>query len=255
MPSHRIYLYDLSMDQLSELRTAVQSDLTVGDESSLITPTTIDLAINRAYRKIGAMFKWEETKDALKTSGLADHEYYDYPQNWRPFSIWKLTVDGQDFGDPLTFKDYQYEKENNMPSGYLRMWSNYAKKYFIYPVITTDGDKNIAIFGYKFVDRLTLDSDITIFSYSMPEINEAIVLEAGEILKAKTDVKGANRDAQIVGNDLLNKQAKAIVIGAWTKISQEQAKQQRTTPQWAVPDFFGSNQQMREDVSKRIGNF
>lgn len=241
------------MDQLSELRTAVQSDLTVGDESSLITPATIDLAINRAYRKIGAMFKWEETKDALKTSALANNEYYTYPRNWRPMSIWKLTLDGQDFGDPLTFKDYNYEKENNLPSGFVRMWSNYGKKYFIYPVPTANGDKNIAIFGYKFVDLLSLDGDITIFSYTMPEVNEAIVLEAGEILKNKTEVRQAQRSASVIGMELLSQPAKSIVITAWTKISQEQTKLQRTTPQFNVPDFFGPARTGRKDSN--IGNF
>lgn len=243
------------MDNLGDMRTAVQSDLTVGDESSLITPSTIDLAINRAYRKIGAMFKWEETKDALKTSALLGHEYYNYPQNWRPMSIFKLTVDSQDFGEPLLFKDYQYEKENSMPSGFERMWTNYGKRYFIYPVPTANGSKNIAIFGYKFVDLLSLDGDITIFSYSMPEINEAIVLEAGAILKNKTEIQQAQRAGIVVGSDMLSQEAKSIVITTWTKISQENSKLQRTTPAWNVPDFFGSGVGSLEDPRKKIGNF
>ena len=241
------------MDQLSELRLAVQSDLTIGDESSLITPATVDLAINRAYRKIGAMFKWEETKDALKTSALEDHEYYDYPRNWRPMSIWKLTVDGVDYGDPLTFKDYQYEKENDFPSGLIRAWSSYGKKYFISPTPSANGDKNINIHGYKFVDKLTLDGDITIFSYTMPEVNEAIVLEAGEILKIKGEVKKADSGGSFIGAELLSKQAKGIVVTTWTKISQEQAKLVRTTPQFEVPDFFAPTRSTRKNTN--IGNF
>lgn len=241
------------MDQLSELRTAVQSDLTVGGESSLFPPATIDLAINRAYRKIGAMFRWEETKDALKTSALANHEYYDYPRNWRPFSIWKLTLDGIDYGDPLTFKDYQYEKENDHPTGLVRSWSNYGKKYFIDPTPTADGVKNIAIHGYKFVDKLTLDGDITIFSYTMPEVNEAIVLEAGEILKVKGEVKRADTGGSFIGAELISKQAKGIVVTTWTKISQEQSKLVRTTPQFNVPDFFAPTRSSRKDSN--IGNF
>ena len=54
------------MNSLSELRTTVQSDLNVGDESSLYTPTAIDLAINRAYRKAGGLFPWPELMDAKK---------------------------------------------------------------------------------------------------------------------------------------------------------------------------------------------
>jgi hypothetical protein len=241
------------MDQLSELRAAVQSDLTVGAESSLFPPATIDLAINRAYRKIGAIFKWEETKDALKTSSLENHEYYDYPQNWRPMSIWKLTLDAVDFGDPLTYKDYCYEKENDIPSGLQRMWSNYGKRYFIYPTPLTNGVKNIAIHGSKFVDKLVLDGDITIFSYTMPEINEAIVLEAGEILKIKGQVKTPAELTSYVGAELLSQQAKGIVVTAWTKVSQEQSKLRRTTPFLDVPDFFAPSH--RSGKSTTIGNF
>jgi len=40
------------MDTLSEIRTTVQLDLNIGNESTLYSPTTIDLSINRAYRKM-----------------------------------------------------------------------------------------------------------------------------------------------------------------------------------------------------------
>lgn len=240
------------MDNLGEMRTAAQSDLTVGDESSFYDPDTVDLALNRAYRKIGAMFKWEETKDALKTSALEDHEYYDYPQNWRPMSIYKLTVDGTDFGEPLTFKDYHYEKENSMPSGFERMWTNFGKRYLFYPIPTADGDKNIQIFGYKFVDKMTVDGDITIFSYSMPEINEAIVSEAVAILEKKGDVEEVNKNGQVI---LLSPIARTTVLSTWAKISQENQRQQRTTAQFDVPDFFGSGIGSQDDPRKIIGNF
>lgn len=243
------------MDQLSQIRVAVQDDLNVGAESSLYTPTIIDRAVNRAYRKIAAMFKWDETQDALKTSTLISHEYYDYPQNWRPDSIWKITIDGEDFGEPLTFKDYEFEKDNNLPSGFTKIWANYGKRFFVYPVPTTNGDKNISVWGYKFVDLLSLDGDITIFSYSMPEVNEAIVLEAGAILKNRGDIAQAKRAGAVTGSDLLSQEARSIVITAWTKISQEKAKLVRTTPQFDVPDFYGGSGRNRQGVSKIIGNF
>lgn len=242
------------MDQLSELRTAVQSDLTVGAESTLYTPDTVDLGLNRAYRKIGAMFKWEETRAAEKTSTIADHEHYEYPQTWRSNSIWKLTVDGTDYEDPLIFKDYKFETENDLPSGMEKIWSNYGKKFFIYPIPTTTGDKNISIHGYKFVEKLVLDGDITIFSYSMPEINEAIVLEAVEILKAKGEVSKIER-VDTIGGQLLSPAARNIVVSTWTKISQEQAKLVRTTPQFRTPDFFGNRLNARDIIKNRIGNF
>lgn len=243
------------MDQLSELRAAVQSDLTVGAESSLFPATTIDLAINRAYRKIGAMYKWNETRDALKTSTISGREYYEYPQAWRPNSIWKIVVDSEDYGDPLTFKDYQFEQDNDSPSGLERMWTNYGKRFFIDPAPTTNGDKNISIWGYKFVESLSLDGDITIFSYSMPEINEAIVLEAVAILKRKGDEKQSARMGVVAGAGLISQEARSIVVTTITKIALEDSKSVRTTPQFYVPNFFPSGIQSQQSVRNIIGNF
>jgi len=245
----------LVLEFFSDLISAVQNDLSLGSETSLISPDTVKLALNRAYVKIGAMFKWQETKDALKTSSLANHEYYNYPKNWRPDSIWKLTVDGVDYGDPLSFGDYQYEKEQNNPSGLTKKWANYGRRYFIDPTPTTNGDKNILVWGYKFVDLLTLNTDITIFSYSNPEINEAIVLEAEAILKNKGELQQAQRPGIVVGANLLSQEARSIVVTTWTKISQEQAKMIRTKPQWIIPDLFPSNQAVRRANRSNIGNF
>lgn len=243
------------MDNLGDMRSAVQSDLTIGGESSLFPPATVDLALNRAYRKIGAMFKWSETRDALKTSAIATHEYYNYPPTWRPDSIFKLTVDGLDYGDPLVFNDYMFEKENSLPSGAQRIWTNYGKRFFFFPIPVLTGDKNIAIFGYKFVDKMVLDGDITIFSYSMPEINEAIVLEATAILKNKAELQQAVQRSFVSGTLLISAEAKNIVMTTWTKISQEKSLLARTTSQFDVPDFFAGGLSNRNATKNKIGNF
>ena len=55
------------MDTLANIRTAVQDDLTIGDESTLYSPTLIDRTINRSYRKVGGLFPWPELQDAKET--------------------------------------------------------------------------------------------------------------------------------------------------------------------------------------------
>ena len=105
------------MDAFSDIISGVQSDININNNSEQFPLATVKLDINRAYRKIGGLFKWPQLEDAKKTSSQALQEYYDYPQAWRPFSIFKLTLDDLDYGDPLAFKDYLYEKENSFPSG------------------------------------------------------------------------------------------------------------------------------------------
>ena len=229
------------MDLFSELISAVQSDLTIGDESTLYPLATIKLAINRAYRKSGGLFRWPELEDAKVTTTQLDINYYDYPQAWIPSSIWKLVVGTADYGDPIAYKDFLYETENDIPCGEDYLWANQWRRYFIYPTPTAAGT-NITIWGQMAVTTLTADADVTIWSYSMPECNEAVVLEAVAILKAKGEEEKSG--------EFRSAEAKQILVVAWSKIKQDRAKYEKTTPFFNVKDMFGKTK-----TSDIIGNF
>lgn len=229
------------MDLFSELITAVQSDLTIVDGSSLYPLATVKLAINRAYRKAGGLYRWPELEDAQVTSTQAGVEYYDYPQTWRPNSAWKLLIGGNDYYDPLVFKDYLYEKENDIPSGADYLWANQHRRFFVYPTPTANGSSNMSVWGIKNVSTLTNNTDITIFSYSMPECNEAIVLEAGAILRSKGEDENRSQ--------FRSAEALRTLTIAWGKIKQEKAKYEKTQPFFDVIDMFGPTK------ASEIGNF
>lgn len=235
------------MDRFDEMVEAVQDDLTLSDSSNLYPPALIKRAINRAKRKVEGLFRWPKLEDSQKTtvpSGAAQTEYFNYPQNWRPDSIWKLKVNTYDYGDPLSFKDYLYEQENDNPSGQTRMWANQWTRYFIDPALSA-GDV-INIWGIKVTDALVADGDTTIFSYSMPEVNEAIVLEAAKILKSKGEEQQSG--------EMLSAEAKATVALAWSRIKQDSAREEKTQPMLDVPDMFPSNTR-RGRKDSNIGNF
>lgn len=227
------------MDAFSELIDGLQADLNLNDNSTFPNLITQKLAINRAYRKVGGLFLWPALEDAQKTSSVASQEYYDYPDTWRADSIWKLVVDSVDYGDPLLFKDYLYEKEEDIPSNLDYLWANQARRYFIYPTPTTNGNNNIEIWGFKVVTALSADADQTIFSESMPEVNEAIVLEAGAILKAKGDEEKRG--------EFRSMEAKQIILVAWSKISKQQAKQEKTQPMFEVQDMFAGRRKGKDN--------
>ncbi len=214
---------------------AVQDDLTVGDESTLYSPTLIKRAINRAYRKTGGLFPWPELQDAKKTSTQANQEYYDYPQNWRSNSVWKVVINDVRYGEdpdgsPLSF-DYYLNWKEDYPDDTEKKWANQWRRFFVWPVPTTAGTNNIVVWGIKVITDLSADADTTIFSYSTPEANEAIELEAVAILKSKGD---NDKSAQFKSEE-----AKQILVVAWAKIAKEMAKYEKNMPFFEVPDFFG----------------
>lgn len=224
------------MDTLINIRQAIQDDLTVGDESTLYSPSLIDRVINRAYRKVSGLFPWPELQDAKKTSTQVNQEYYDYPQNWRSNSIWKVEVDSERYGEepdgsPLSFDDYLNWQRDN-PDSTDKKWANQWRRFFISPVPTTAGTNNIHVWGIKVSTALSADADTTVFSYSTPEANEAIQLEAMAILKSKTDDDKSGQFKSI--------EAKQILLIAWDKIKKEQAKYEKNMPFFDVPDFFGN---------------
>lgn len=226
------------MDLFSDLISAVQSDLTIDNNSSLFPPVTVQLAINRSYRKIGGLHLWPETEDAQKTSSVANQEYYDFPETWLAYSLWKLTVDDVDYFDPIAFADFQNEKENNWPSGLKKAFTQNQRKFFIYPIPTTNGNNNISVWGQKAVDKLVNPTDTTIFSYSLPEVNEAIVLEAGAILKLKGQIEQPVQRSFIGGTLLLSMEAQNVVGIAWRKVQTQKMKTEKIKPFFDVPDFF-----------------
>lgn len=226
------------MDTFLEMIEAVQSDLSIGDETTKFPLATVKLAINRGYRKAGGLFRWPETEDAKKTTIQDATEYVDYPQNWRPNSVWKLVVNDTDYGDPLAFKDYLYEKENDNPSGQTKMWANQWRRYFVDPSLAEDDV--VEIWGQKVVTSLSADGDVTIFSYSMPEANEAIVLEAVAILK--------NKGEEQQSGQFLSIEAKQILSVAWNKIAKEMSKYERTQPMFNVEDMFKADRPTRKDT-------
>ena len=229
------------MDTLANIVQAVQDDLNVDDNSTLFSQTVIKRAVNRAYRKAGGLFPWPELMDSKTTTTQTDQEYYDYPQTWRSNSIWKLTITpsggtevryGEDpDGSPLSFDDYLNWKED-YPDSTDKKWANQWRRFFIWPVPTV-ATSTITVWGIMVTTALSDDSDTTVFSYSTPEVNEAIELETVAILKSKGEAEKAG--------EFRSSEAKQILINAWSKIIKENAKYEKNQPFFEVPNFFGPN--------------
>ena len=234
------------MDIFTDLIQGVQDDLNIGDDSTLYPQALVKRYINRAYRnKVAALFPWPELQDAKKTPTQANIQYYDYPNTWRSNSIWKLSITdtagteeryGEDpDGSPLTFDDFLNWKED-YPDGTEKKWANQQRRYFVTPTPTAAGSiatgiRVISIWGIKIPTALSADGDTTVFSYSMPEGNEALVLEAAAMLKTKGE--------QEKSAEFKSTEAKQILAVAWGKIRKENAKYEKNQPFFDVPNWFG----------------
>jgi len=237
------------MDNLADLRTGVRSDLNVSSTSSLYPTDTIDLAINRAHRKLAGLFRWPILNDAKKTTTQANIEYYDAPEGWRPNSLWRLTVDGDPYGEypdysPQVYKDYlDWKDDANNEGSTDKKWAVQWRRYFIYPTPTA-ASLVICVWGQKNVTTLTTAASETIFTNSLPEMNEAVVLEASAILKKKGELP---EDGQ-----MFSAEAKQIAIVAFDKIKKEGSKYEKIHPMLYVPDFFASSRATVEDKTGRF---
>lgn len=238
------------MDTFADLIQAVQDDLTIDSSSPLFNESLVKRAINRAYRRAGGLFRWPETEDAKKTSTQLNIEYYKYPNNWRPDSIWRLEVDGDQYGEdpdgsPLAFNDYLvWRADPDNANSDAKKWSQQWRRFFIYPVPTAVGSYNISVWGQKVVDALASNGDTTIFSYTQPECNEAVAMEAVAILRAKGE--------DLKTTQFINLEAKQILATAFDRIKKEQPKYEKNQPMFEVPDLFAPN---RAKTADEIGQF
>lgn len=239
------------MDLFSEMIQAVQDDLTVGNETSLVTLAIVKRALNRARRKVEGLFRWPALQDAKNFSIESGTYYYDAPITWRPYSIWRLEIDSVQWGEepdgsPIKFEDFtQFKADPDFSGSDQKRWAIQWLRVFLTPTPSATGSNNATIWGMKNGAALVADGDTTIFSYNMPEVNEAIVLEACKILRAKGE--------QQQTGEILSAEAKQIVILAWKRIKEDSAKQDKVQPLFKVPDLFPNRRGGRKDTN--IGRF
>lgn len=135
-------------------------------------------------------------------------------------------------GSPMNWSDYlNWRSDSDNADSTDKKWANQKRRFFIYPVPTTNGSNNISVWGQLIPDALESDSGVTIWSYSMPEGNEAVVLEAVAMLKSKDEKEKLGEFRSL--------EAKQLLIVAWDKIQKEQVKYEKNLPLFDIPNYFG----------------
>lgn len=216
------------MDTLLEMETSLTSKLMVAANSTIFTPTAKRTAISDAYRWAAGLFMWEEFLKAEDTDSGLNQEYYDYPLRFRTGSIVQLEYNGEEY-DRKSWEDYLAHKRDNSSST-KKIFANYGRQYFIYPKPAQAIVKGITIWGSTQPAPITADGATTIFSYSEPEGNEAIVQRAlGQLIREKNAKRAAEE----------TKEATATLTRIYQlQLDRRQRDQRLNRPQFEVPDFF-----------------
>lgn len=218
--------------------------LGVSGVSTFFTRAKVEEAVSTAYAWARSLYEWPHQERAKKTVTVADQYFYDYPETLLTDSITRIIVDGdlyeiKDFDD---FLNYKHQTDGDKT---LKIASDYARQFFLYPTPTVS-DLTIIVFGLEdqgsdFAD----DEDTTFFTTAEPAANEAIVKQALAILlpQAKQKKEGQAEESEAIG----------LLANAYNKLLKRKAKHQRLNkPQFEVPDFFANP--LRR-IRTRIGNF
>ena len=232
------------METRAEMETELQLQLQSAANSSLFPSTRLTSLIQNAYKEATTLFKWLALARAKTTSTVAkvsgeDVCYYDYPDEFRTNTIFRVQIDGDEYNRKGFESFLDYRNRTTSPS--KRIFSNYQRFVFISPD-TVVGTNNMDIWGIIQAPALSSSGSETIFSGNADEGNFAIVSLAISTAVKKINFKLSDKERNnaLVALGKMNNDE-------WDEYARDQ---QLDTPMFEVPDFFNGN-----SINNTIGRF
>lgn len=216
------------MNTRSDLESELQSLLLSSGNSGLYGSTRLTELIQNAYTWAKNLHNWQALADAQKTSTEVDRYYYDYPSKFKTGSVFRIEINGLEY-NRKNYEDFlDYKK--NYPTSSKRIFSNYGRRYFIFPTPTERLEKKLIVWGVTMGDDLTEATSTTIFSYGAVEGNEAVVRKAYSVALRRIDPTQSREEETI---------ARAMLGELWNQEQESVQRDQRIQhPKFNVPDFF-----------------
>jgi hypothetical protein len=144
---------------LGDQRQALLDDLSVESTDTFFTTAILNRFINRAIKAISNLKNWQQTQgsdtQALVMAGDETDEYWNYPENYKTDSIYRLEYNGESY-KRLTWQEYLKHKLNHSSST-KRVYSDHKRQLFIHPRPTTNA--NLDIWGHEIPADLSDDAD------------------------------------------------------------------------------------------------
>lgn len=176
------------MNTRADLESELTSRLQSASNSTLYPTDRITELIQNAYVWTTQLFTWRDLLTAKSTTTQLNINYYDYPDDFRTGTIFRLEVGGEEY-DRVSYEDFlSYLKDNSGTT--KKIFANFKRWYFINPSPSSAGT-SIDIWGsYNVIaSDLSEETSKTIFSDNKQEGNEAVVKKAFSVAIKRDDNK------------------------------------------------------------------
>lgn len=157
---------------LLEMTTAILDDLGKSTSDPFYTTDIIKRYVNRSKNRIEGAHDWAQLERAVKRDSEAN-EYYNYPENWKQDSIYKLKYNGDNY-DKVKFADYLRYQEDEGSNSSDKIFSDFRNRFFINPAPTEVVTNGIVFWGQEYSDDMSADGDESPFTLEN-EIEEIII--------------------------------------------------------------------------------
>lgn len=209
-----------------DLKTAIRDDLSIATGDSFFSDAYIQRIANRAVKWLAGLHNWQQTQESRKRDSEANQEYYNYPENYKTDSIFKLSFNGDRY-DRKSFEEYEKYKEDFTSGATDKIYTDFKRQMFLNPAPTTVAE--ITIWGHVIPDDMSADADTHPFAKE-GELEELIIQYAEGLAKQKG--RGTLYNAGVADCQAAESKANKL----WEAQKKEQAKYQ--TKDAEQFDFF-----------------
>ncbi len=173
------------MAKLSEFITALNDEISAAAISGFWSETAKKYQINKAGERVANFHNWKDLELAQYIMTFDSREYYDYPVQFKPNSIYYLTIDGEPYEMKGSWREFEQERGNG-----VNKFVSHDGFYFLDP-IPADG-LEIVVWGNRQWVQLSKDSDEGILP---SRFDEAVVkLAKAGCLKKEARFQEANSE-------------------------------------------------------------
>lgn len=226
-------------------KQAVLDEISLDSTDTFITTAILNRFYARSVQWLANLKNWQQTQIARKitivAAGDETDEYWDYPENFKTDSVYRIDVDGVRY-KPLTWEEYLNYKEDT-PQG-KEIYTDHRRQLFIYPTVTNGAV--LSIWGHEIIATPDNDAD------EHPFTGEQLLEEA--INRYLMGLCYKKRDGSYYEKGkALYTEALTLALQAWEQQQKAQAnKKTENAEAWEHIDF---TQQRAGNRVTRRGSF